>query len=76
LNEYGQEIRLSTDARLVGNIMRFVNEDPGGSERNCRAMRSRTRIEYDERKIKEWSMDLLGWRDLGDTYCESIHTAR
>jgi hypothetical protein len=34
-DKYGNRFHLDTDSRLSGNMMRFVNDNPGGSGRNC-----------------------------------------
>jgi hypothetical protein len=34
-DKYGNCIYLDTDARLGGNLLRFINDDPGGAGRNC-----------------------------------------
>jgi hypothetical protein len=39
LNENGDEVYFNTDGRLSGNLLRFINDDPGGPERNCRTMK-------------------------------------
>jgi hypothetical protein len=38
LNEKRQEIYFNTDARVAGNMMRFVNDEPGSNDQNCRAI--------------------------------------
>jgi hypothetical protein len=35
-DEYGHRFHLDTDSRLSGNMMRFVNDNPGGAGRNCK----------------------------------------
>jgi hypothetical protein len=39
MDENGDEFRFNTDAKFSGNILRFVNDNPGSGGQNCNSMK-------------------------------------
>jgi hypothetical protein len=73
-DEHGDKLHLDTDSRLSGNMMRFVNDNPGGRGRNCHVVQ----VPYKNRWLRVYmvgSKDILPGEELtisyGDGYWEN-----